>query len=99
MATLHYFAAATLAALSYVIHQLATLGAAMSDQQQAIDELTTKVEHVYEEVTSAAAALTARLDELQAQIDNGVPATDLDLTALAAGIQKLDDLTPDAPSE
>ena len=96
MTPTHYlWAGATLAAFAFITMQLSTLGAAMSDQQQAIDALTTQVDHIYTEVTSAAAALTARLDDLQAQIDNGVPAEELDLTALAAGIQKLDDLTPD----
>jgi hypothetical protein len=91
----YWFSAAILATQSFVIYQLSTLGGTMSDQQQSIDALTTQVDHVYTEVTAAAVALNARLDDLQAQIDAGVPAADLDLTALAAGIQKLDDLTPD----
>ena len=92
----YFFDAAILAALSFAIYQSTTQGKAIMSQQAQIDALTTQVDNVYTEVTTAAAALTARLAELQTQIDNGVPTEELDLTALAAGIQKLDDITPDA---
>jgi hypothetical protein len=96
MVNRYYFDAAILAALSFAIYQFTTQGKAIMSQQAQIDALTTQVDHVYTEVTSAAAELNAHLADLQAQIDAGVPTVDLDLTELAAGIQKLDDITPDA---
>ena len=63
--------------------------------QAQVDALTTQVDKINTEVTTAAAALNARLADLQAQIDAGVPATELDLTALTSAIQTLDDINPD----
>jgi cell division protein FtsB len=94
MAIIYYFAAAILAAISFAIYQLATLGAAMSDQQQAIDALTAQVDKISTEVTSAHAAIVTELDIVRQQLaDSNTP---VDLTALTDAVQKLDDLNPDA---
>lgn len=42
--------------------------------------------------------LIAKLTDLQAQIDAGTPAEQLDLGPLTAAAQALDDLVPDAPA-
>ena len=65
-------------------------------QQDTVNAVVSRLEKVRGEVTAASAALTAKVDALQAQIDAGVPAEDLDLTALTDVAQTLDDLNADA---
>ena len=65
----------------------------MSDQQVQIDELTTQVTKVFNEVTGLKTTLEATIVDLEAQIAAaGVP---LDLTALKAAIQSIDNIVPD----
>lgn len=65
-------------------------------KQDTINAVVARLEKVRGEVTAASAALTAKVDALQAQIDAGVPVEDLDLTALTDVAQSLDDLNADA---
>lgn len=59
--------------------------------QDTIDAVVAKLAH-------AKAEVTAKLADLQAQIDAGVPAEQLDLGPLTAIAQSLDDIVPDAPA-
>ncbi len=95
----YWWHAATLAALAFTIYQLSTLGAAMSDQQQAVDALTAQVAKVGAEVSAAHDSLVAELADVKAQLANAGVAEQVDLSGLAAAIQSVDDLNPDAPAE
>lgn len=65
----------------------------MSAQQDIVDAVVAKLAHVKAEVI-------AKLTDLQTQIDAGVPAEQLDLTALTEAAQALDDIVPDpAPAD
>ena len=56
---------------------------------------------VVAELDKARGEIVARIADLQAQIAAGVPAEQLDLTALVAAAQALDDVVPDpaAPAD
>lgn len=95
----HYWYAAILAALAFAIYQLATLGAAMSDQQAAVDALTAQVQKIGQEVSAAHDALVAELADVKTQLANAGVAEQVDLSGLTAAIQTVDDLNPDAPAE
>ena len=49
------------------------------------------------QLDKAKTEIVGKVADLQAQIDNGVPAEQLDLSALVAAAQALDDIVPDAP--
>ena len=95
MVNRYFFDAAILAAIGIGFFKLSTIERFTMSTQAQVDALTTQVDKINTEVTSAAAALNTRLAELQAQIDAGVPTEELDLTALAAAIQKVDDINAD----
>jgi small-conductance mechanosensitive channel len=95
MVNRYFYDAAILTALGFTLIHLKALGKAIMSQQAQIDALTTQVDKINTEVTTAAAALNARLADLQAQIDAGVPSEQLDLTALASAIQRVDDINAD----
>lgn len=61
----------------------------MSEQQEQIDALAAQL-------AKAKTEIIAKIDDLQAQIDAGEP---VDLTALKAAVQGIDDLNPDAIEE
>lgn len=90
-----YWLAAVFAALSFAIFQLSTLGAAMSDQQTAVDALTAQVVKVGEEVSAAHDALVTELASVKEQLANAGVADQVDLSGLSAAIQAVDDLNPD----
>lgn len=54
---------------------------------------------VVTQLGKAKAELIGKLTDLQAQIDAGVPAEQLDLTALTEAAQALDDIVPDPAVE
>jgi len=54
---------------------------------------------VVAQLGKAKGEIVAKIADLQAQIDSGVPAEQLDLTALTAAAQGLDDVVADAPAE
>lgn len=60
-------------------------------QQDAVDA-------VVAELGKAKTEIVGKIADLQAQIDAGVPAEQLDLSALTAAAQALDDVVPDAPA-
>jgi hypothetical protein len=86
----YYFHAATLAALGFTILQLSALGKATMSTQDSINAVVTQLGKAKGEIVS-------KIADLQAAIDAGVPAEQLDLTALTEAAQALDDVVPDAP--
>ena len=58
--------------------------------QDIINTLVTQLD-------KAKGEIAAKIEDLQNQIDAGVPAEQLDLTALTEAAQGLDDVVPDAP--
>lgn len=96
----YLFDAAILAALAFAIYQLTMLGKATMTTQDAVDAIAATLGKVYIEVTSQADSLRAEIAAVQAQLDAAnVPAEVVDLTALTAAAQKLDDIVADAPVE
>lgn len=51
------------------------------------------------QIKKGTAEVLLRLSELQGQVDAGVPAEELDLSALTEAAQALDDIVADAPAE
>jgi hypothetical protein len=68
-----------------ILQQLFTIERIMSEQQAQIDALA-------EQLGKAKAEIIAQVEALQAQIDAGGV---VDLTALKAAVQGIDDLNPD----
>ena len=78
-------------AMSQIVSLISKIGDTMTTQTD-IDLLTTQVTKVMHEVVTAKQVLLDRIAELQALIDAGQP---VDLTALMAAVQGLDDINPD----
>ena len=94
------FDAAILATLAFVLYQLITLGKATMTTQESIDAVVATLDKVYNEVTSQADALRAEIADVQAQLEAAnVPAEQVDLSALAAAAEKLDDIVPDPAAD
>lgn len=93
---LYFFNAATLAALSFVLYQLSTLGRYLMATQADVDKLTAQVEKIGVEVKTVHAVLVNELDDVKAQLAAAGAAEKVDLTGLAAAIQNVDDINPDA---
>jgi hypothetical protein len=72
---------------SEILQQIKKIGKQMSETQEKIDALAAQLAKVKNEILAQVAAL-------QAQIDDGAV---VDLTALTAAVQGLDDLNPDEP--
>lgn len=90
---IYFFHAATLAALGFAIYQLSVIGRVIMGQQDSIDALTAQVIKIGSEVQN----VKVELAKVQAQVDAAnIPAEVVDLTALTAAIQSVDDLNPDA---
>lgn len=64
--------------------------------QDTVNAVVAQLNKVRLEVTSARDALVAQIEELEDQLDAGVPVEDIDLTALKEVAQSLDDLNADA---
>lgn len=63
--------------------------------QEDVDKLAAQVVKVGQEVTQAHSALVAELEDVKAQLAAAGVADKVDLSALAAAIQSVDDLNPD----
>jgi len=60
--------------------------------QSSVDDLVIKLGHAREEIVN-------KINDVQAQLDAAsVPAEQVDLSALTAAAQALDDIVPDAPA-
>lgn len=64
----------------------------MSAAQDALNAAVAQVRKGTQEVV-------AKIADLQAQVDAGVPSEELDLSGLAEAAQALDDIVPDVPAE
>lgn len=69
-----------------IFQKLLQIEKIMTEQQAQIDDLAAQL-------AKAKTEIIAKIDDLQAQIDAGEP---VDLTALKAAVQGIDDLNPDA---
>lgn len=89
-----FFDAAILLVLGFVLFVLSTFGGnVMSATQAAVDAVVAQLDKVRAEVVGARDVLLARIEEVQSQLDDGVEV--VDLTALKAAAQSLDDIVPD----
>lgn len=95
----YWFDAAILTALAFTILHLSSIGRQLMATQQDVDKLTAQVVKVGDEVKAAAAALKAELDDVKAQLAAAGASEKVDLTALAAAVQQLDDINPDPVDE
>lgn len=96
----YWFDASILAALAFAITQLVLIGRCLMATQQDVDKLTVQVVKISDEVKASAAVLKTELEAVKAQLAAAnVPAETVDLTALAAAIQAVDDIHPDVVVE
>ena len=65
--------------------------------QETIDSVVAQLSKARAEIVQARDELLARIAEVQEQLDNVEAPEDVDLTALTAAAQALDDIVPDAP--
>jgi hypothetical protein len=65
--------------------------------QDAVNTVTARLDKVYNEVTGQADSLRTVIADLQAQVEAAGVAEQVDLSALEAAAQKLDDIVADAP--
>ena len=92
----YWFDAALFAALAFAITQLSLIGRCLMATQKQVDELTVQVVKINDEVKASAAVLKAELESVKEQLAAAnVPAETVDLAALAAAIQAVDDINPD----
>lgn len=92
--------------LEKILMNQAELTSALEAQAAAIEATKTQVDKVMAEVTSAAATQAAAIEALRQELANAVISPEAQAaldhitasnTALAAAVQGLDDLNPDAP--
>lgn len=95
----YWFLAALFIGLAFAILQLSTIGRYLMATQEDVDKLVVQVVKIGDEVKVAAASLKAELDDVKAQLAAAGATTKVDLTALAAAIQTVDDIHPDVVVE
>ena len=91
-----FFQAATLAVCGFTLWVIAyltlTIGRLAMSTQESIDAIVVQLGKAKDEVV-------AKIADVQAQLDAAaVPAEVVDLSALSAAAQALDDVVPDAPA-
>lgn len=91
----YWFLAALFTGLAFAILQLSTIGRYLMATQEDVDKLVVQVVKIGDEVKVAAASLKAELDDVKAQLAAAGATTKVDLTALSAAIQTVDDIHPD----
>lgn len=99
MISLHFFAASILLIQAWTLYAMTTQGVLMSELQATVDALTAQVGKIGDEVKAASAALSAELADVRVQLANAGAYDKVDLTGLAAAIQAVDDINPDAAPE
>lgn len=92
---IYFIQSAVLASLGFAIYQLSQQGKFLMSTQEAVDQLTAQVAKVKNEVVVARDVLTAKLADVQAQLDAAGVTEQVDLTELTAAVQSLDDINPD----
>jgi hypothetical protein len=94
----HFFDAAILIAIGFTLIIQSKLGHHMASQQQAVDAVVEQLVKSREEILGAQRDLFSKIADVQAQLDAADVAT-VDLSALSAAAQALDDIVPDAVVE
>ena len=96
----YWIDAAILTALAFTLYQLSLIGRHLMSTQEQVDQLTVQVVKINDEVKASAAILKEELSSVKEQLAAAnVPAETVDLTALAAAIQAVDDINPDPAEE
>jgi hypothetical protein len=93
----HFFDAAILIAIGFTLIIQSTLGKHMATQQQ-VDAVVAQLVKSREEILAAQRGLFDQIAAVQAQLDAAEVET-VDLSALSAAAQALDDIVPDPVEE
>jgi hypothetical protein len=89
----YLFDSAILFTLFFLLYQLITLGRSLMSTQDNINAVVTQLGKAKDEIV-------AKIADVQAQLDAAnVPAEVVDLSALNAAAQALDDVVPDEPAD
>ena len=83
--------------LAFVLFAVSTTGRHIMSVQKSIDAVVAQLTKARAEIVQARDELLASIAEVQDQLDNAEAPEDVDLTALTAAAQSLDDIVPDAP--
>lgn len=85
--------------VEHIDRQVNHLGELMSDIQSSVDAVVAQLVKARTEIVAARDALVAQIADVQEQLDSAERPEDVDLSALTAAAQSLDDIVPDAPTE
>lgn len=91
------FDALILLVLAFVLFAVSTIGRHLMSTQATIDAVVAQLSKARGEIVAARDELLARIADIQDQLDNAGAADEVDLSALTAVAQILDDIVPDAP--
>lgn len=91
------FDALILIILAFILFAVSTTGRYLMSLQATIDGVVAQLAKAREEIVQARDELLAKIADVQDQLDNAEAPEDVDLTALTAAAQSLDDIVPDAP--
>jgi hypothetical protein len=83
--------------LAFILFAISTTGRHIMSVQTTIDAVVAQLTKARQEIVQARDELLAGIAEVQEQLDNAEAPEDVDLTALTAAAQSLDDIVPDAP--
>ena len=85
--------------LAFILFAVSTTGRQVMSVQETIDTVVAQLAKAREEIVQARDELLAGIAEVQEQLDSVEAPEDVDLTALTAAAQSLDDIVPDAVPE
>ena len=91
------FDALTFLILAFVLFAVSTTGRQVMSVQESIDSVVAQLTKARAEIVQARDELLASIADVQEQLDSVEAPEDVDLTALTAAAQSLDDIVPDAP--
>lgn len=91
----YFFHAATLASVAFVIYQLSTEGKAIMSLQDSVNAVVAQLNKARQEITVVKDGLTAKLADVQSQLDAAGVSEKVDLSELQSAAQALDDIVPD----
>ena len=83
--------------LAFVLFAVSTTGRHTMSVQESIDSVVAQLTKARAEIVQARDELLASIADVQEQLDSVEAPEDVDLTALTAAAQSLDDIVPDAP--
>lgn len=84
--------------VEHIDRQVNHLGGLMSNVQSAVDAVVAQLVKARSEIVAARDELVAQIADVQEQLDSVERPEDVDLSALSAAAQSLDDIVPDAPA-